>query len=129
MARCFMLSPNLLSNIRHTRLIVINSFLDFWPQRTTVMMLNSCTRCMGSPGIIHDCMPNLPPSYVGMDAWMTSQLNVALIHKLHGSLMCLALFLTYLSNGVCKDCHCKYILEGLLMLGLNKKYVCFLLHA
>ena len=32
----------------------------------------------------------LPPSLLGMDAWMTSQLNVVLIHKLRGSLICLA---------------------------------------
>ena len=37
----------------------------------------------------------LPPSFLGMDAWMTSQLNVALIHKLRASLMCLVYFLTY----------------------------------
>ena len=36
----------------------------------------------------------LPPSFLCMDAWMTSQLNVALNCKLHGSLMCLAYFLT-----------------------------------
>ena len=32
----------------------------------------------------------LPPSFLGMDAYITSQLNVALICKLHGPLMCLA---------------------------------------
>ena len=37
--------------------------------------------------------PPPPPIFQGMDAWMTSQLNVALIHKLCGSLMCLAYFL------------------------------------
>ena len=30
------------------------------------------------------------PSFLDMDAWMTAQLNVALIRKLRGSLMCLA---------------------------------------
>ena len=34
----------------------------------------------------------LPPSSLGMDAWMTSQLNIDLIRKLRTSLMCLAYF-------------------------------------
>ena len=44
----------------------------------------------GQPG--HDTRPHarLQPSFVGMDAWMTSQLNVVLIRKLLGSLLCLA---------------------------------------
>ena len=36
----------------------------------------------------------LQPLLHGTDTWMTSQLNVALIRKLHESLMCLADFLT-----------------------------------
>ena len=31
-----------------------------------------------------------PPIFLGMDAWVTSQLNVALARKLRGSLVCLA---------------------------------------
>ena len=47
----------------------------------TVPTFNSYTKCMGSPGIIHVCMPDwYPVSY----AWMTSQLNVAVNRKLHG---------------------------------------------
>ena len=44
----------------------------------------------------HNTRPHvrLPPSFLGMNAWMTSQLNVALIHKLRGSSICLAYFLT-----------------------------------
>ena len=42
----------------------------------TVPIFNSCTKCVGSPGITQD---QLPPSYLVMDAWMTSQLNAALI--------------------------------------------------
>ena len=40
----------------------------------------------------HNTRPNtrLPPTFLGMDAGMISQLNVALAHKLRGSLMCLA---------------------------------------
>ena len=38
-------------------------------------------------------------SFLGKDAWMTSQLKVAFIRKLHGSSMCLAHFLDLLSIG------------------------------
>ena len=34
----------------------------------------------------------LPAIFLGMDAWMTPQLNIALIRKLCGSLMCLDYF-------------------------------------
>ena len=46
----------------------------------------------------------LPSSFLGMDAGMTSQLKVASICKLHGSLICLAYFLTS-SLGVCTIRH------------------------
>ena len=38
----------------------------------------------------HNTRPHaqLPPSFLGMDAWMTSQLNLALIRKLRETLMC-----------------------------------------
>ena len=51
----------------------------------------------GQPG--HNKRPHarLPPSFLGLDAWMTSQLNVALIRKLRVSLMCLAYFFYLLS--------------------------------
>ena len=44
----------------------------------------------------YNTRPHAPmtPSFLGMDALMTSQLNVALIRRLRGSLMCLAYFLT-----------------------------------
>ena len=61
----------------------------------------------GQPG--HNAHPHtrLPPSYLGMNAWMTSQLKVALIHKLRGSLMCLAYFFDMLFMGVFPTRHCK----------------------
>ena len=46
----------------------------------------------------HDRMPT---SFLGMDAWMTSQLDVAFIRKLHGSLISLADFFDLLFMGVC----------------------------
>ena len=51
----------------------------------------------GQPG--HKTRPyiRLPPSFLDMDAWMTSQLKVSLIRKLRGSLMCLAYFFDMLS--------------------------------
>ena len=44
----------------------------------------------------HNTRPHtrLPQRFLGMDALVTSQLNVGLICKLRGSLMCLAYFLT-----------------------------------
>ena len=47
----------------------------------------------GQPGHIKRADARLQPSYLDMEAWMTSQLNIALISKLRGSLMCLAFFL------------------------------------
>ena len=38
-----------------------------------------------------------PPIILDMDAWMTSQLNVALIRKLRGSLVCLNFFFSCFS--------------------------------
>ena len=61
----------------------------------------------GQPG--HNKRPHarLLPSFLGMEAWMTSQLNVALIRKPHGVLMCLAYFFDMLSMGVYKTSHWK----------------------
>ena len=55
----------------------------------TVPTFNFCTKCVGSPDTIHD---RLQPSFLEKDAWMTLQLNVALIRKLRGSFMCLAYY-------------------------------------
>ena len=61
-----------------------------------------CAQMRGQPE------QNTPPharlstwGFPGMAAWMTSQLNIALNRKLHGSLMCLAYFFDKLSMGVC----------------------------
>ena len=44
----------------------------------------------------HNTRPyiRLPPGFLAMNAWMTSQLIKALIRKLRGLLMCLAYFWT-----------------------------------
>ena len=55
----------------------------------TVPTCKPSTKCVGIPGIIHDCTPE---AVHGMDAWMTSRLNVAFINKLRGSLVRLAYF-------------------------------------
>ena len=47
----------------------------------------------------------LPPSFLDMDACITSQLKVALIRKLRGPLMCLANVLDMLTMGVCTTRH------------------------
>ena len=44
-------------------------------------------------------------SFLGVDAWMTSQLNVDLIHKLRRSTMCLSHSFDVLSMDVCTTRH------------------------
>ena len=44
----------------------------------------------GLPGHNTRLHARLPPSFLGMDAWVTSELKVALIRKIRGALMCLA---------------------------------------
>ena len=63
---------------------------------TTVPTFNSCTKCLG-----HCTRPHarLQPSFLDMDARMTSQLNVGLIGELHGSLMCFDMFLWHVIHG------------------------------
>ena len=56
----------------------------------TVPTFNSCTKCVGSPGRIHDRTPDCPPIFLGMDVYMTSQSILALIRKLRVSPICLA---------------------------------------
>ena len=64
--------------------------------------LNLCAKCARSPGIMHDRLSDCHPVSW---AWMTSQLNLALIRKLHWSLMCLAYCFCMLSMGVCTTRH------------------------
>ena len=66
---------------------------------------NPYTKCVGGPGMIYDHPPDCNPSCLGMDAWMTSQLKVAFIRKLRGSLMWLDYFFDTLSLGVCITRH------------------------
>ena len=62
---------------------------------TTVLTLNSCTKGVGSLGIIHDRTPDCHPvSRAWMYGWPHYMLRV--------SLMCLAYFFKVLSMGVCK---------------------------
>ena len=71
----------------------------------TVPTFNSCTKCVASPGIIHVRTPNcIPFSWVLMPL-KTSQLHVALIHKLRGSLLYLAYLLDMISTGFCTTRH------------------------
>ena len=62
---------------------------------TTVLAFNTCTKCVGCPGIKHDCTPDCHPDFW---TWRppqvpASQPNSALICKLLESLMCFAYFL------------------------------------
>ena len=68
-----------------------------------VPISDSCTKCVGSPSVIHDNRPDCDRCILGMDAWMTSQPNAALISKLHGSLMCLTHSLICLDNQAFAD--------------------------
>ena len=68
--------------------------------RGTVAPFNLYTKCVGSPGIKTQPHARLPPSFLYMDACLTSQLNVALIRKLPGSLMCLNYYSMLLSMDV-----------------------------
>ena len=61
---------------------------------------SNCTECGGSPYVIHDCLPDSQPMLLCMDAWIISQLNVASIRKLRGSLMWLVYFSNILSINV-----------------------------
>ena len=58
-------------------------FANCW---LTVLVCNSCTKYADRPVIIHDCTPDCRPVscflfFIGMDAWVTSQLNVSLIRN------------------------------------------------
>ena len=61
----------------------------------------------GHPG--YNTRPNarLPPSFLGMDVWITSQLNLSLIRKLRGSLIHLAYVSNIFSMGVYTTGHWK----------------------
>ena len=56
----------------------------------------------GQPGQSTRPHARLPPRFLGMDACMTSQLDVALIRKLRDSMMCLAYCLQCYIHG----CRC-----------------------
>ena len=56
----------------------------------TMPIFNSCTTCMCSPGIINDRTHGCHP--VSWARMTTKLINIALICKLHGSLVCLANF-------------------------------------
>ena len=55
---------------------------------------NSCTKYVGSPGIIYDRLPPRFPGHGCMDDLTTER-------KLRGSLMCLAYIFDMISMGVC----------------------------
>ena len=71
---------------------MINNTISF-SIPSTVTALNSCTKCVGSRGIIDGRTPDCQRRP------LTSQLNVALIRMLRGSLMCLAYFVDMLFIG------------------------------
>ena len=82
---------------------------------------NSCTECVSSPGRIHDRTPRLPSNFLGMDAWITLQLKVALSRKLRGSSKCFAYICDIISMGVSTTRHGQT--SGLLVQELNVRTV------
>ena len=81
----------------------INTSLPGWPlSAVAVPTLNFCTKCWGSPELIHDPKPDCHPVSVAL---MPPELKVALIRKLRGSLMCLVYCFDMLSMGVCTTTH------------------------
>ena len=69
--------------------------LATYEKQRTVPISNSCTKCVGMPGIKHDRTPGCHPV-----SRTTSQLIAALIRKL-------AYFFDMFSIGVCKTRYCK----------------------
>ena len=57
----------------------VNLKCDAFAVIPTMQTFNSCTKCVGSPGIIHDRTPDCHPISW---AYISLQLNVALIRKL-----------------------------------------------
>ena len=88
----------------------------------TVPTFNSCTKCAANPGIIHNRTPDCNPFFWILMPLMTSQLNVALIHKLRGSLMYLAYLFGMISTGFGTTRHCQT--SGRLVQELNGCTVC-----
>ena len=68
----------------------------------TVLTFNSCTKCVGSPEIIHDRMPD---RHLVFWAWMTPQLNVALDSHSTWVIDVLGLCFDMLSMVVCTTRH------------------------
>ena len=52
----------------------------------------------GRPGQNTQLHARLSSSFMGKDAWMTTQLKVAFIHKVRGSSICLAHFIHVISD-------------------------------
>ena len=76
----------------------------------------------GEPG--QDTRPHtrLPSNFLGMDAWMTSQLKVALSRKLRGLSMCLAYICDKICMGVSTTRHGQA--SGRLVQELSVRTVC-----
>ena len=67
----------------------------------TVPTFNSYTKCLGSPGIIHNRMPDC---HLVSGAWMTLWLNLTLTRKLHLTHGCLTLPMLRLLSSKAQEC-------------------------
>ena len=65
-----------------------HGFMDGFTTERTVPTFNFYTKCLAQRG--HNTRPHaqLQKSFVSMDIWITSKLNVVLTRKLRGSLVC-----------------------------------------
>ena len=86
------------------------------PNEITVPTFNSCNKCVGSPGMMHD------RTFLSKNPRMISQLNVVSNRKLPGPLVCLAYFIDVLSMDVCTTRH--WQTSGRLVQELNDCTVC-----
>ena len=76
------------------RLIPLMNYDISLSWQTTVPTCNSCTKCVGGPGHniqLHARLATMP-SFLAIDAWMTSQLNVAFITQVMWVIDVLGLF-------------------------------------
>ena len=80
---------------------------------------NSCTKCVGRSGITHARAPNCYPVFWSWTFMDDLTLNLALISKLRGSLVCSAYFLWHVIHG----CLYNQALAGARSTGAGIKYL------
>ena len=72
-----------------------------------MLTFNSCTKCVGSPGVIHDRMAICHPVPTAWMYGLPQKMNGALIRKPRWSLVYLVYFVNMLSMCVCTTMYCQ----------------------